>query len=640
MLRTFCIFLLLIFNTNQIRAQISKDSLSNAFENTSLISDKDFQKALYIVYELSDHGYHAKAEELGEILLQESIKKKILIRQGHSYYLLGYNSKKKAAFEKALNYYKKALQIRKQMNDIKGEALVYRSMANIYYDLSNYKQALYYQQQNLKIVRKLKDQEGEAIGLSTIGNIYSDQENHSEALKHYRKALNISTTELVDSLHIANTLSSIGITKHYLKENDSAIYYLNKALIYSLPDNIYTACYATRFKGQVYLQQNNLPLAIASFNKSLAYANQLKSPFEVMLTQVEMIKMYIKQNNTKQAITLSKQLLITTKELKFVKGEITANKVLYQAYQSNKNFEKALEHYKRYQTQEDSLNSLKEKELINDLQTQIKVDRETHNLKIAYKDQENKWIYTIIAVAFLSILTIIYFLIRSKNRKKKFELSLKERENKSQEKLLLGIKKERKRISQDLHDDLGGSITGMQIFTEMICAETTDATTKKQIEKLVLIQKEITTKVRELTWFIENNSNSLTTFVKYSRNYAENLFENYPIALYFSIDSEIPNVQISEKDRKNFFLSYKEALNNVIKHSKAKHITISFNFENNLFSIIITDDGKGFNVQNTNSFSHGLKNIAHRMKEIGAQFSIQSNAKGTQVTLKKIFLNK
>ncbi len=637
MLRIFWLFLLFFLNIPPLFAQTQKDSLVIAFEQSPGIEDKDFEKLLYIVYELSDYGYHKKAEEFAIILIEESKKNKILSRQARSYHLLGYVYKKSGSFEKSLVYYEKSLQVRKKMNDRKGEALVYRNMANIYYDMSNYKQALYYQQQNLTISRELKDQEGEAIGLSTIGNIYSDQENHSEALKHYQKALNISV-ELVVSLHIANTLSSIGITKHYLKENDSAIYYLNQALTYALPDNKYTACYATRFMGQVYTELNDIEQAEAYFRQSMAYAKEINSPFEVMLTQIEMANLYINQNNTTKAIALSNEVLVAARKLKFVKGEITANKILYEAYQQERHFEQALEHYKRYQIPKDSLNSLEEKKLINDLQTQIKVDEERHNLKTAYQTQKMKWFTGIIALGFLIVLTIVYFLFRSKNRKKAFELSLKEIENQSQEKLVLGIQKERKQISQDLHDDLGGSLSGMQMFTEMICGQTTDITTKTQMEKLLSIQKEITLKVREMIWFVGNDSGLLESFIKYSRHYAENLFENYPISLAVSVPGEIPNIQIPEKDRKNFFLTYKEVLNNAIKHARTKNINITFEFENDFFSVCIADNGKGFNAQNTSRFSYGLKNIVFRMKEINAQFEIQSSAKGTQVRFGKKYL--
>src|SRR5690606_22934201 len=166
------------------------------------------------------------------------------------------------------------------------------------------------------------------------------------------------------------------------------------------------------------------------------------------------------------------------------------------------------------------LNSLEEKKLINDLETQIKVDKETHNLKTAYQAAKSKWIAGIISLGSLIVLTIIYFLFRSKNRKKAFELSLKEKENQSQEKLLLGIQRERKRISQDLHDDLGGSIAGIQVLTEMISEQTTDTTTKKQMEKLLSVQKEITLKVRELIWFIGNESDMLESLIKYCLHYA------------------------------------------------------------------------------------------------------------------------
>ncbi|HLV46922.1 MAG TPA: tetratricopeptide repeat protein [Flavobacterium sp.] len=635
MLRTTWIILLFFLSIVPLCAQTPKDSLVMAFEQSPRKTDKDFEKTITIVRSLVNHGHQGKAEELAHILLKESKENRLTARQAQVYNLLGYTYVRRSSFEKALEYYKKSLNTYKQINNKKGEASSYGNISNVYYDLSNYKEALKYAREKLAIAREIKDKNIEAQALSSLGNIYGDQKDYTEALKLHQRALKIELELKEDLNQIANTYTSIGITKQLIKENDSAIYYLNKALDYALPHNKFTACYATRFIAKVYKKQNNTEQALAYFEQSIKYAEEINSPLEIMLTQMEMAQMFANESHTTKAIALANKVLATSQKLKFVKGEINAHKILYEAYQQEQHFEQALAHYKRYHTQEDSLNSLEEKKLINDLETQIKIDKETHNLKTAYQTAKSKWIAGIITLGFLIILTIIYFLFRSKNRKKAFDLYLKEKENQSQEKLLLGIQRERKRISQDLHDDLGGSVAGMQMFTEMICTQTTDSSTQTQLEKLLAIQKEITLKVRELIWFVGNESGTLESLIKYSHHYAKNLLENYPIELTTSSPEKVPTIQIPEKDRKNFFLSYKEALNNAIKHAKAKNITIDFEFKNDLFSIRINDNGKGFKAQNTSRFNYGLKNIESRMKEINALFEIQSSAKGTQVYFEK-----
>lgn len=630
------ILFVLVINSLVLYSFSHQDSLIRQFEQqTSRIAEEDFQKAKTIVRNLIDIGHHSKAEEFANTLLKESIESKKLSRQALVYNLLGYTYVRRSSFEEALEYYKKSLQSSKQINDKKGEASSYGNISSIYYDLNNYKQSLHYAQKQLAIAKEIMDNKSEKYALSAIGNIYGDQKNHIQSLKYHQKALKISLETKEDLRHISNTFTSIGITKQLLKENDSAIYYLNQALSYALPDNKYTACYATRYIARVYIDQGNTEKAMEYFEQSLMYAKEIKSPFEIMLTQAQMARMYINQNNTKQAILFGNEVLDAALQLKSVKIEIDANKILYEAYQQEKYFEKALEHYKKFKAITDSLHSLEEKKLINDLQTQIKIDEEAYQLKAAHTAQKNKLLMLSVIPVFFILVLLIYFYYRTAAARKEFNLSLKKVEFKAQEQLISNIHDERKRISQDVHDDLGASITGMQIFTEMITDRTTNPELKKDMDKLLFMQKEITSKVREVIWFIKNEDSLLENLIKYCKNYGENLFSNYPITISIVFPQKIPDIKISENDRKHFFLSYKEVLNNIIKHSKADKVFIKFEIKNSIFSIQIKDNGKGFNTQNTSSFSYGLKNIKSRMQSIKGHIDIESNQNGTLVKLKK-----
>jgi len=612
-----------------------KDSLTTLFEQTPRIEDKDFKKATAIVRNLIDFGYHSKAEELANTLLKESIESKKISQQALIYNLLGYTYVRRSSFEEALEYYKKSLQSSKQINDQKGEALSYGNISSIYYDLNNYKQSLHYAQKQLAIAKEIMDKKSEKYALSAIGNIYGDQKNHIQSLKYHQKALKISLETKEDLRHISNTFTSIGITKQLLKENDSAIYYLNQAVEYALPNNKYAACYATRYMANVYIDQGNTEKAMEYFEQSLMYAKEIKSPFEIMLTQTQIAWIYITQNNTKQAIVLGNEVLIAAKQLKSVKIEIDANKILYKAYQQEKHFEKALEHYKNFKAIADSLHSLEEKKLINDLQTQIKIDEEAYQLKSEHIKQKNKLLILSVIPVFFIFFILVYFYYKTATARKEFNLSLKKVEMQAQEHLMFNIHNERKRISQDVHDDLGASITGMQIFTEMITDRTTSPELKNDMNRLLLMQKEITSKVREVIWFIKNEDSLLENLIKYCKNYGENLFNNYPITISIIIPEKFPYIKISENDRKHFFLSYKEVLNNIIKHSKADKVLIKFEIKNNIFSIQIKDNGKGFNTQSISSLSYGLKNIKSRMQSIKGRIDIESNQNGTLVKFEK-----
>lgn len=81
------------------------------------------------------------------------------------------------------------------------------------------------------------------------------------------------------------------------------------------------------------------------------------------------------------------------------------------------------------------------------------------------------------------------------------------------------------------------------------------------------------------------------------------------------------------------YRTIQEALNNVIKHAKARHCTLQLNYGNEQLEVIITDDGCGFETEAAeNSGRAGLKNMRNRIKMLGGRLDIQAaNGYGTQL---------
>src|SRR5690606_39394573 len=81
---------------------------------------------------------------------------------------------------------------------------------------------------------------------------------------------------------------------------------------------------------------------------------------------------------------------------------------------------------------------------------------------------------------------------------------------------------------------------------------------KNDMNKLLFMQKEITSKVRDVIWFIKNEDDALEGLINYCKNYGENLFSNYPVTTTFSVPENFPYIKIFENDRKHFFLRSEE----------------------------------------------------------------------------------
>jgi signal transduction histidine kinase len=197
----------------------------------------------------------------------------------------------------------------------------------------------------------------------------------------------------------------------------------------------------------------------------------------------------------------------------------------------------------------------------------------------------------------------------------------------------------RQRISRDLHDDLGSALSGIRLQAETQLARPgVDAATQKTFLKISGTAKELNTRISEIIWAgneAKNNAESLLLFV---RQYALEYLEQAGIECHCLLPAQIPVCTISGEKRRHVFLAIKEALHNVVKHSEARKVNISFEIAEQYLAITIHDDGNGFDPAALKSRGNGLHNMRHRIEhETGGTFHIQSTPQGTIVNLTTLF---
>jgi signal transduction histidine kinase len=138
-------------------------------------------------------------------------------------------------------------------------------------------------------------------------------------------------------------------------------------------------------------------------------------------------------------------------------------------------------------------------------------------------------------------------------------------------------------------------------------------------------------KMGEIVWALNEKNDTLSDLLSYTRAYTvEYLFE-YGIECHMEFPDNFPSVFVSGEFRRNIFLIIKEALHNVVKHSRATEVLLSIHVNQQL-SIRLKDNGTGFDKNNLRPFSNGLSNMQSRAKEIGGELEI-INSEGTLVNL-------
>src|SRR5262249_4648985 len=88
--------------------------------------------------------------------------------------------------------------------------------------------------------------------------------------------------------------------------------------------------------------------------------------------------------------------------------------------------------------------------------------------------------------------------------------------------------------------------------------------------------------------------------------------------------------------RRQIFLIFKEGLNNIVRHSGCRHVTIQITADKDHFLLTLGDDGKGFDRDQMNgNQGHGLRNMSERARSLNAEFSLDSRpGAGTTLVLR------
>ncbi|MBK8946682.1 MAG: hypothetical protein IPM32_15620 [Ignavibacteriae bacterium] len=198
---------------------------------------------------------------------------------------------------------------------------------------------------------------------------------------------------------------------------------------------------------------------------------------------------------------------------------------------------------------------------------------------------------------------------------------------------LLKLERLRTKIASDLHDEVGSLLTQISVNADSL-------TYTKDLEKIKEKTNFINTKAGEVIsmmsdviWSIDSRNDTMESLVDRIHNFAQKFLEQNEIQLIFV--NEITELQKPLKIdfRQNIMMIAKEAINNAIKYSECSEIKIILKYKNDIFEIIIADNGKGINFDNPKS-GNGLKNMKMRAKNIYAEIEIK-NENGLKIHLTK-----
>ena len=141
--------------------------------------------------------------------------------------------------------------------------------------------------------------------------------------------------------------------------------------------------------------------------------------------------------------------------------------------------------------------------------------------------------------------------------------------------------------------------------------------------------------MEEIVWAQDPRHDSLDNMVSYICSFASDLLGVARIACRLDIPIELPGIPLEAEQRHELFLVFKEALNNIIKHSGASEVRISLRIEPDSIRLVVEDNGRGFDAATLpDGKGNGLNNMKNRLQRLGGSVEIHSEpGKGTRVEI-------
>lgn len=553
--------------------------------------------------------------------------------------------------EQALKNYKAALDLRTEINDQQGLAISYTNIALIHYNKGNYPEALKNNFVALKIEQEMDDKLAIARSYNNIGSIYVQQANYPEAIRNFSSALEIQK-ELGDKQGIGRSYNNLGTIQYLEKNYTKALQSFQESLkiketigdrfgighslinignvqhTLSLPENV-------KEQEREALQQQ----AMDNFNQALAILREIGDKQGMAMCYNNMGTVYIARHKATEAANAFNKGL----ELASAAGSKDDMKSSYAglaaADSAAGRWQEAFTHYKLYMLYRDSLTNEENTKKI--VQAQMNYEFEQKEMQAKTEQEKKELIYgenlkrqriigwSSAGILSFTLLSSMLWFNRSRLKQKHlFQQKLNQQQKEQAEAIIELQEQERKRIAEDLHDSLGHLLSTAKLNLQSL----PPGQKEKYFGTLQLLDQ-ASTQIREISFNLMPQALEEEGLVPALYELADKIRRSK----LYEIMVQVHNMEDFQLDKQTCFNIYRivqEAVNNILKHADAKEIGIQLVKQDDHLSIMIEDDGKGFDINQVKRRGRGLKNITARSEWLHGSISIDSTpGRGTTIAI-------
>ena len=523
--------------------------------------------------------------------------------------LLYYNQ---SYFDEALKYYHVAISMFQEAGEkYKWAAInIYFNIGFMYEDQQKYEEALENHAIALKISEEIDSKDAIAASNINMGDIYVKQGRFNLALQSYLLALKLYQEEGSDE-GIASASQNVGTVYIKLGDFDKANKYLNEGLAFAKKrESLYLIQLGYEFLAKSDSAAGNWQGALEKYRLFIQYRDSLQG--EEVNKKILKTQMQYEYDKKEDSMKYQQALIdVQLKEQIFLSRQQRQDLLLKDQEVLLLNNEKELQQLKM---QNDSVVTERHKAEVDKKQSELVIlnkERALQALELNKQKQVKK--YLLIGLGLF--LVLVFFAYRNYSTRQKLKLQTL-----------------RNKIASDLHDDVGSTLSSISIFSQM--AQEQSKETIPLLETIGENSRKMLDAMADIVWTIKPENDQFEKIIMRMRNFAYELLGAKKIDFEFIADDEVAKMKLPMEVRKNLYLIFKEATNNMVKYSAAQKAMFAIHGEKNNLTMTIRDDGKGFDISKSTE-GNGLKNMKKRAEEIGADFSIDSNpGSGTTIQLK------
>ena len=547
----------------------------------------------------------------------------------------------------ALQYANEALFLAKKLDHKAAIARSYAALSSVNTNAGNYPEAHKNLYSALNLFEELEDWEKSAECYTWIGFNFYWQGNYEQAFNAYSNALKV--------YHQIGASKSFGAAHSYIylaniyrvqKKYEEAAQYNSTGLKISIEKNykqltanayscmgdiLYDQILSGQFNNSSSGQSSALKEALKNYIEALNNFREVQDVGGMADSYQHVSEVNIRLNRFLDAQKYIDSALSIAKQFRVKDNLVKSYLILSKLDSARHRFNAAYDHYKLYIIYRDSIlheESIRQSE---DHQVQYEFDKKESQIKLlstqnklqsalaAKEGQRKNFAFTGIGVL---LLAGGYGFYRYKKRK---QLQSKQ-----------ALMDERLRISRELHDEVGATLSGIAMYSHL-AKEQVKNNQPLEIEKSLNVMQqssgEMVNKLNDIVWLLNPDQDSLQKLVERLEEYARDMAGIKSMQVKITIPDRIAEWSLPVDSRRNIYLFCKEAINNAVKYSGGSLLELTINELDGKLEFSVSDNGKGFDAVMVRR-GNGLENMQKRADEIGAKLILHSKLnEGARVSM-------